>query len=233
MNTALRTTGLAVVARKDVFAQPNQCRFRVMAFEESNLQAKRIIATEPPVGAVVLANLPYSVASSSAVLAPEFLRSPIGVNVVGLRPKSGSCLQQTVSATPNRGSVHNGSSHRWPRPLRARDGLSAPASLRLHWASYLIGVARRSREINASRERESRSERKSRMKSLENTPSVPKKGQLEEFDLVILGGGTGATLAAWTFASEGKRVAIISPLGMLRLAGQPEKARNSRSQDCP
>jgi len=33
--------------------------------------------------------------------------------------------------------------------------------------------------------------------------------ELEEFDIVILGGGTGATLAAWTFASEGKRVAII------------------------
>jgi pyruvate/2-oxoglutarate dehydrogenase complex dihydrolipoamide dehydrogenase (E3) component len=31
----------------------------------------------------------------------------------------------------------------------------------------------------------------------------------EEFDIVILGGGTGATLAAWTFAGEGKRVAII------------------------
>src|SRR5271157_1763454 len=31
----------------------------------------------------------------------------------------------------------------------------------------------------------------------------------EEYDLVILGGGTGSTLAAWTFASEGKRVAVI------------------------
>jgi pyruvate/2-oxoglutarate dehydrogenase complex dihydrolipoamide dehydrogenase (E3) component len=33
--------------------------------------------------------------------------------------------------------------------------------------------------------------------------------RLEEFDLVILGGGTGSTIAAWTFAEEGKRVAII------------------------
>jgi pyruvate/2-oxoglutarate dehydrogenase complex dihydrolipoamide dehydrogenase (E3) component len=33
--------------------------------------------------------------------------------------------------------------------------------------------------------------------------------QLEEFDLVILGGGTGSTVAAWTFAGEGKRVAVI------------------------
>src|ERR1700723_999552 len=31
----------------------------------------------------------------------------------------------------------------------------------------------------------------------------------EEFDLVILGGGTGSTLAAWTFAGEGKRVAVV------------------------
>src|ERR1700749_2595718 len=33
--------------------------------------------------------------------------------------------------------------------------------------------------------------------------------QPEEFDLVFLGGGTGSTIAAWTFASEGKRVAVI------------------------
>jgi pyruvate/2-oxoglutarate dehydrogenase complex dihydrolipoamide dehydrogenase (E3) component len=31
----------------------------------------------------------------------------------------------------------------------------------------------------------------------------------EEFDVVILGGGTGSTIAAWTFAGEGKRVAVI------------------------
>jgi len=31
----------------------------------------------------------------------------------------------------------------------------------------------------------------------------------EEYDLVILGGGTGSTIAAWTFASEGKKVAVI------------------------
>jgi pyruvate/2-oxoglutarate dehydrogenase complex dihydrolipoamide dehydrogenase (E3) component len=35
------------------------------------------------------------------------------------------------------------------------------------------------------------------------------KTQLEEFDLVILGGGTGSTVAAWTFAGEGKRVAVV------------------------
>ena len=33
--------------------------------------------------------------------------------------------------------------------------------------------------------------------------------QPEEFDLVILGGGTGSTVAAWTFAGEGRRVAVV------------------------
>jgi pyruvate/2-oxoglutarate dehydrogenase complex dihydrolipoamide dehydrogenase (E3) component len=36
-----------------------------------------------------------------------------------------------------------------------------------------------------------------------------KKTQPEEFDLVILGGGTGSSVAAWTFASEGKKVAVV------------------------
>jgi len=31
----------------------------------------------------------------------------------------------------------------------------------------------------------------------------------EEYDLVILGGGTGGTIAAWTFASQGQRIAVI------------------------
>src|SRR3979490_2103144 len=49
------------------------------------------------------------------------------------------------------------------------------------------------------------------MKSTETSPSahVFKKSQPEEFDLVILGGGTGSTIAAWTFAGEGKRVAVV------------------------
>src|ERR1700692_4491932 len=52
---------------------------------------------------------------------------------------------------------------------------------------------------------------KSRMKRTESTsfPQVPKKTQPEEFDLVILGGGTGSTIAAWTFAGEGKQVAVV------------------------
>ncbi len=36
-----------------------------------------------------------------------------------------------------------------------------------------------------------------------------KDAPVEEYDLVILGDGTGSTLAAWTFAGEGKRVAVI------------------------
>ncbi len=49
------------------------------------------------------------------------------------------------------------------------------------------------------------------MKSTESTSSaqVLKNTQPEEFDLVILGGGTGSTIAAWTFAGEGKHVAVV------------------------
>ncbi len=49
------------------------------------------------------------------------------------------------------------------------------------------------------------------MKSSETSPSahILKKSQPEEFDVVILGGGTGSTIAAWTFAGEGKRVAVV------------------------
>ena len=49
------------------------------------------------------------------------------------------------------------------------------------------------------------------MKRTESTSSaqVLEKTKPEEFDLVILGGGTGSTIAAWTFAGEGKRVAVV------------------------
>src|SRR5438128_11173309 len=49
------------------------------------------------------------------------------------------------------------------------------------------------------------------MKSTETSPSahVFKKSQPEEFDLVILGGGTSSTVDAWTFAAEGRRVAVV------------------------
>src|SRR5580692_2243290 len=49
------------------------------------------------------------------------------------------------------------------------------------------------------------------MKRTEGTPFAQelKQTQPEEFDLVILGGGTGSTVAAWTFAGAGKSVAVI------------------------
>jgi pyruvate/2-oxoglutarate dehydrogenase complex dihydrolipoamide dehydrogenase (E3) component len=49
------------------------------------------------------------------------------------------------------------------------------------------------------------------MKRIESTssPQILKKTQPEGFDLVILGGGTGSTIAAWTFAGEGKKVAVV------------------------
>ncbi len=35
------------------------------------------------------------------------------------------------------------------------------------------------------------------------------KTDLEEYDLVVLGSGTGSKIAAWTFAEQGKRVVLI------------------------
>jgi len=49
------------------------------------------------------------------------------------------------------------------------------------------------------------------MNSSKTSPSADplKESQPEDYDLVILGGGTGSTVAAWTFAAEGKRVAVV------------------------
>jgi pyruvate/2-oxoglutarate dehydrogenase complex dihydrolipoamide dehydrogenase (E3) component len=45
---------------------------------------------------------------------------------------------------------------------------------------------------------------------MENVSSAQlSKRDPEEYDLVILGGGTGSTIAAWTFAKQGQRVATI------------------------
>ena len=46
------------------------------------------------------------------------------------------------------------------------------------------------------------------MSTTQNTPSG-QNDKIEEYDLVILGGGTGSTIAAWTFAGQGQRVAVI------------------------
>jgi pyruvate/2-oxoglutarate dehydrogenase complex dihydrolipoamide dehydrogenase (E3) component len=42
-----------------------------------------------------------------------------------------------------------------------------------------------------------------------SSPELPRDTEPEEYDLVILGGGTGSTIAAWTFAGQGQRVAVI------------------------
>ena len=42
-----------------------------------------------------------------------------------------------------------------------------------------------------------------------SSAQLPEEPPVEEIDLLILGGGTGSTIAAWTFAGEGKRVAAI------------------------
>jgi pyruvate/2-oxoglutarate dehydrogenase complex dihydrolipoamide dehydrogenase (E3) component len=46
---------------------------------------------------------------------------------------------------------------------------------------------------------------------MENVSAVHQQrdARTEEYDLVIFGGGTGSTIAAWTFAGEGQRVAVI------------------------
>src|SRR6202046_1907705 len=49
------------------------------------------------------------------------------------------------------------------------------------------------------------------MNTTENSSSaqLPKKAGMEDYDLVILGGGTGSTIAAWTLAGQGHRVAVV------------------------
>src|SRR6266478_549419 len=49
------------------------------------------------------------------------------------------------------------------------------------------------------------------MSTMQNTTASEPgwKANPDEYDLVILGGGTGGTIAAWTFAGQGKRVAVI------------------------
>lgn len=47
------------------------------------------------------------------------------------------------------------------------------------------------------------------MKEVSTTQELPTHMEAEEYDVVILGGGTGSTIAAWTFASQGQRVAVI------------------------
>src|SRR5260370_15874791 len=49
------------------------------------------------------------------------------------------------------------------------------------------------------------------MSTMQNTTAnePARKAKPEEYDLVILGGGTGGRVAAWTLATQGQRVAVI------------------------
>jgi pyruvate/2-oxoglutarate dehydrogenase complex dihydrolipoamide dehydrogenase (E3) component len=47
------------------------------------------------------------------------------------------------------------------------------------------------------------------MKEVSTTQQLPEDMETEEYDVVILGGGTGSTIAAWTLANQGRRVAVI------------------------
>src|SRR5262245_65548259 len=47
------------------------------------------------------------------------------------------------------------------------------------------------------------------MDSMETVSSAQLPKATEDYDLVILGDGTGAKFAAWTSAEKGKRVAVI------------------------
>jgi pyruvate/2-oxoglutarate dehydrogenase complex dihydrolipoamide dehydrogenase (E3) component len=49
------------------------------------------------------------------------------------------------------------------------------------------------------------------MNSTQNAPSThsSRKTAPEEYDLVILGSGTGSKLIAWTFGGQGQRVAVV------------------------
>jgi pyruvate/2-oxoglutarate dehydrogenase complex dihydrolipoamide dehydrogenase (E3) component len=49
------------------------------------------------------------------------------------------------------------------------------------------------------------------MNTTKNSSSIQRSNgsRVEMFDLLILGGGTGSMIAAWTLAGEGRRVAIV------------------------
>jgi hypothetical protein len=68
------------------------------------------------------------------------------------------------------------------------------------------------------------------MKRTESTSSaqVRKKTQPEEVDLVILGGGS--TIAPWTFAGEGKQVAVVHTSVLIR-GVSAQRCRDERSPD--
>jgi len=53
------------------------------------------------------------------------------------------------------------------------------------------------------------SKRSARATETPSSAQLPKKVDVEEYYLVVLGSGTGSKIAAWTTAQQGKRVALI------------------------
>ena len=47
------------------------------------------------------------------------------------------------------------------------------------------------------------------MKEVSTNHQLPKPTEAEKYDVVILGGGTGSTIAAWTLANQGQHVVVI------------------------
>lgn len=109
-----------------------------MIFEESSLQANASF-----VPSVLMAlRLLKRCALVCSLVCPRpslgVLDAPSGNQRGWTSPESGCGLQQISSAIPNRASVHDACVHTQPTVFRPRDGLSALASLRLHWPEYLM-----------------------------------------------------------------------------------------------
>jgi len=52
-------------------------------------------------------------------------------------------------------------------------------------------------------------QRSIRIEAFKKGTHASTRAGVDEYDLVILGGGTEGTVAAWTFATQGQRVAVI------------------------
>src|SRR5215469_9226405 len=91
--------------------------------------------------------------------------------------------------------------------LRARSGVR-PYCAKLHHANDKRCIFRHGTEPRPAK---TYLRRKDKVQTTERISPAESAGQTgcEDYDLVILGGGTGSTVAAWTFAGEGKRVAVV------------------------
>ena len=91
--------------------------------------------------------------------------------------------------------------------LRVGGGLH-PFCAKLHHANNKRCIFRHG---TASPVHQAYGRRKGQMQNTEKIPSAKSTGKIgaQDYDLVILGGGTGSTVAAWTFASQRKRIAVV------------------------